>query len=160
MRKILVLLLPFFLMTACLAQDFATQEELKKIEQEVQECIDKNYMTDYSMMQCTNKGTKKYNNEINRTVKTAKNHLSNAQYEQFLKAQASWQNFMTENDKLLKQTYEKKCPPYLPCLSAADDRYEYTKSRAMDLSGFLGTLLLFKEDGVLDDELNFVPFGN
>lgn len=160
MKKFLLLTVFLFMAITCIAKDYSTPQELEKIEKEVEACISKNYLSDYTMAQCTIKGTEKYNIEINRIVNAARNYLSKAQYEQFLKAQTSWQSFINENDKLLELTYEKNCPPYLPYLSAADDRYEYAKSRAMDLSGFLETLLLFKKDGVLDDELNFVPFKN
>ncbi len=157
MKKFLVLFL-FLFVSVSYALDYTTQEELKKIEEETQKCIDKNYMTDYAMMQCSIEGTKKYKVEIDRTIKGTKKYLSKTQYEQYLKTQEKWEEFMGEYDKLLKQTYEKHCPPYLACLSAVDDRYEYTKHRAEDLSGFIGVLQLFKKEGVLDDELNFVQF--
>ena len=157
MRKIITIL-SIFLFLTCIAEEYTTQEELNKIENETQECIDKNYQTDYAMMQCTIKGTNKYKEEIERTIKATKNFLSEDQYKQYLKTQKQWESFMNEYDKLLRQTYEKKCPPYLACLCAVDDRYEYTKLRAEDLSGFIGLLRLFKKDGVIDDELNIVPF--
>ena len=34
------------------------------------------------------------------------------------------------------------------------------KNRAENLSGFCGIWILFKEKGILDDDLNFVPFSN
>ncbi len=145
----------------CFAKEtYTTQDELKKIDEETQKCIDKNYMTDYDMMQCSLKGIEKYNKEIDRTISAAKDMLSKEQYEQFLKTQKAWENFMKEEDNLLKEMFEKNCPPYLPCLTATGDKYFYTKERAEDLSGFLGVWKLFKESGVLDDELNFVPFDN
>ena len=142
----------------CANAQYSKQEELKKIKDEVKECIDKNYMTDYAMMQCTLIGTKKYEKEIKKITKAGKKFLSKEQYEQFLKTQQKWEEFMIEEDKLLKQTYEKNCPPYLPCLSATSDKYEYTKSRAEDLSGFFSTLTFFSTEGVLDDGRNFVKF--
>lgn len=106
------------------------------------------------------KEQKKYNTEIKKTTKAAKDLLSKPQYEQFLKTQQKWEKFIKEEDILLKQTYKKNCPPYLPCLVASSDIYEYTKSHAEDLSGFCGLLMLFSKKGVLDDELNFIPFKN
>lgn len=161
MKKVVlnVLLFAFFFASACFgAVQYSTQEELKKIADDVQKCIDENYMTDYSMAQCTIEGTKRYNAEIEKTVNAAKDLLSKEQYEQFLKTQKKWEEFMKEKDNLLKQTYEKNCPPYLPCLVAAGDRYHFVKARAEDLSGFCGLLILFSDKGVLDDNLNFVEF--
>ena len=158
--KIFFLILILYFSVSVAKETYTTQEELKKIDEETQKCIDKNYETDYDMMQCSLKGIEKYNKEINRTVAAAKDMLSKTQYEQFLKTQKAWENFMKEEDNLLKQTYEKDCPPYLPCLTGVDIKHDYIKERAEDLSGFLGVWKLFKEDGVLDDGLNFVPFNN
>mgnify|MGYP001040096386 FL=1 len=157
MRKIITIL-SILLFSICIAEEYTTQEELNKIENETQECIDKNYQTDYAMMQCTIKGTNKYKEEIERTIKATKNFLSEDQYKQYLKTQKQWESFMNEYDKLLKQTYEKKCPPYLACLCASGKRHHRIKDRAEDLSGFIDILQLFKKDGVIDDELNIVPF--
>ncbi len=141
-------------------ENYTTQEELKKIAKDTQKCIDKNYMTDYAMMQCSLQGIEKYNKEIDKTVTAAKDMLSKEQYEQFLKTQKAWENFMKEEDNLLKQMFEKDCPPYLPCLSATGHRYHFVKNRAEDLSGICNTWTLFKKSGVLDDGKDFVPFNN
>lgn len=117
----------------CIAEEYSTQEELKKIEQDTQDCIDVNYISDYTMAQCVIEGTKKYNIEIEKTVKAAKNYLSQSQYEQFLKTQAQWEEFMKTHDKTNKINF----PPYQPYLEAADDTYEYTKDRAMTLNKFI-----------------------
>jgi len=66
--------------------------------------------------------------------------------------------FYERRGQSFKTNVRKNCPPDLPCLLASSDRYHYAKYRAEDLSGFFGTLILFSERGVLDDELNFVPF--
>lgn len=158
-RVLKIILISLLFMPFCYANvQYSTQEELKKIEDEFQKCINKNNMTDYAMMQCTTIGMKKYNKEIEKTIKAGKELLSKEQYKQFLLTQKKWEEFMTEENKFLSQTYEKKCPPYLPCLMAASDKYEYTKNRAQDLSGFFGILTLFSKEGVLDDGLNFVEF--
>ncbi len=146
MKKMFLISLAIFIFSSisCFAKNYSTQEDLKKIEQETQKCIDANFASDYTMAQCVIKGTEKYNFEIEKTVKAAKNYLSGAQYEQFLKRQEKWiKSAKKYNDKVQNTTY----PPYQPYLMAADDEYEYVKARAMDLSGFLGTLLLFKKDG-------------
>ena len=120
--KIFFLILILYFSVSVAKETYTTQDELKKIDEETQKCIDKNYETDYDMMQCSLKGIEKYNKEINRTVAVAKYMLSKTQYEQFLKTQKAWENFMKEEDNLLKQTYEKNCPPYMPCLTATGDK--------------------------------------
>ncbi len=157
MKKLLIIL-SILLFSICIAEEYTTQEEIKKIADETQECIDKNYQTDYAMMQCSIEGTNKYKEEIQKTINATKKLLSEDQYKQYLKTQKQWEDFMNEYDKLLKQTYEKNCPPYLACLCAQGERYHLVKERIEYLSEFIDILQLFKKDGVIDDELNIVPF--
>ncbi len=145
---ILLLITPFcFCKTKrIIHKTYSTQEELKKIADEVQQCIDTNYRTDLDMQKCTDEGTRRYNIEIEKTVKAAKNILSKEQYEQFLKTQQKWEEFIKEEEKLLDETYG--VDPYRQdtFLIASHDIYLYTKSRAEDLSDFCGLfILLFKE---------------
>ncbi len=123
-----------------MAVDYTTQKELKEIENETQKCIDENYISDYTMAQCTIERTKKYNIEIERTIKAAKNILSKSQYEQLLKNQSKWEDFAKKHNKIHKINY----PPYQPYLLAANDIYEITKDRAVYLNKFIEGLLSMK----------------
>ena len=140
--------------------DFASQDELKKIDKDVQECLDTNYETDYDMMQCCLKGIEKYKIEINRSLEAAKYLISKKQYHLLLNSQKEWEKYRQKEDEFLNETYEKNCPPDLPCLIAVGDKYHSFKNRAENLSGFCGIWILFKEKGILDSGLNFVPFDN
>ena len=140
--------------------DFASQDELKKIDNDIQKCLDTNYETDYDMMQCSLKGIEKYKIEINRSLEAAKYLISKKQYHLLLNSQKEWEKYRQKEDKFLKEAYEKNCPPDLPCLIAVGDKYHSFKNRAENLSGFCGIWILFKEKGILDDDLNFVPFSN
>ena len=140
--------------------DFASQDELKKIDNDVQKCLDTNYETDYDMMQCSLKGIEKYKIEINRSLEAAKYLISKKQYHLLLNSQKEWEKYRQKEDKFLKEAYEKNCLSYLPCLIAVGDKYHSFKNRAENLSGFCGIWILFKEKGILDDDLNFVPFSN
>lgn len=132
-------MLVFVLSTSvCNCKEYSTQEELKKIADDTQKCIDANFVTDYAMAQCTIEGTKKYGAEIEKTVKAAEKFLSKAQYKQFLKTQAKWEKFVEKHDKTKKINY----PPYQPYLLAVDEIYEYTKDRAIYLNKYIEGLLL------------------
>lgn len=56
MKKNIFLLLILLSTTVCSAKDYSTQQELKKIEDEVQKCIDTNFTSDYTMAQCVING--------------------------------------------------------------------------------------------------------
>ena len=112
------------------------------------------------MMQCSLKGIEKYKIEINRSLEAAKYLISKKQYHLLLNSQKEWEKYRQKEDKFLKEAYEKNCPPDLPCLIAVGDKYHSFKNRAENLSGFCGMWILFKEKGILDDDLNFVPFSN
>ncbi len=140
----ILLFILLFIMPFCIAKaKCSTQEKLKKIADEVQHCIDTNYRTDYDMQKCTDEGIKRYNDEIEKTVKSAKKLLSKEQYEQFLKTQQKWEEFIREEEKLLDKTYRVDVYRQDTFLTASSIVYHYTKSRAEDLSGFCNLFILF-----------------
>ncbi len=160
MKKFLLLTIFLFATNPAFASYCTSSETIKKIDNETQNCINANYQTDRMMMLCTYEGYEKYNQEIKKTIKGAKDILPKAEYEELLRSQEKWEEFIKQHNILLKQTYEKNCHPYLPCLAAASDKYEYIKTRIKDLSGFLYLYTFYKQNGVLDDELNFQQFKN
>ena len=113
MKKNIFLLLILLSTTVCSAKDYSTQQELKKIEDEVQKCIDTNFTSDYTVAQCVINGINKYNIEINKTVNAAKNYLSKAQYEQFLNNQKKWEKSVK---KYINKVESISIPPYQPYL--------------------------------------------
>lgn len=145
---ILVLIVSFFAVHKSIANTEISQDNIKKIEEEEKDCINKNFETDYDMMQCSIIAMEKYSLEIEKVLKSSKKLFSKEQYEQMLKAQAKWEEFMEENNLLLEMTYEKDCPPYLPCLTAQGEKSDYTKNRAVELIGFYNIYKLFQEKGI------------
>lgn len=134
MKKFLLLTVSLFLVSTSIAKDYSTQEELKKIEDEVQKCIDTNFISDYTMAQCIISGTEKYNIEINKTVNAAKNYLSKSQYKRFLNQQKNWEKTAR---KYANKVESIAIPPYQPYLFAADDEYEHVKNRAIYLNKYI-----------------------
>lgn len=130
--------------TVCTAQEYTTWEEIKKIDDEVQACVDENYMSDYTMASCTVEGTKKYNAEIDKTLKAAKNYLSKARYKRFLTAQGRWEKYMEEYSKLVFENFGVGYPSYLGELTAKDMVHDTTRERLQGLSNFLQNYSSFK----------------
>lgn len=92
MKKFFLLILSICLLPSCFcAQKYTTQEELQKIADDTQNCIDTNYMTDYTMALCVIEGTKKYELEIDKITKNAQNYLLETQYNKFSKQQKKWE---------------------------------------------------------------------
>ena len=147
----LVLIVFFFAAHKSVANNEISQDNIKKIEEEEKDCINKNFETDYDMMQCSIIAMKKYNLEIEKVLKNSKKLFSKEQYEQMLKAQAKWEEFMKENNLLLEMTFEKDCPPYLPCLVAQGERSALVKEHAQLLIGQHNVYKLFQEKGIPDD---------
>ncbi len=155
MKKVWILL-PLVIATVIFIQQTVAkvdneheQAALKKIEKETQECIDTNYQTDYQMMQCVIKGTEKYNIEIQKILQKFKKVLSESQYNDLIKAEEKWGEFIELNNTMLENTF-KPCPPYLPCLTVVDSKYEYTKHHAEDLVGNYGLYLFYKREKAID----------
>lgn len=160
MKKFLLLLAFLSVIHPSFASYYTSSETIEKIDKETKDCIDTHYQTDHTMMVCVYKGYEKYNQEIKKTIEGAKEILPKAEYEELLKSQEKWEEFVKQHNILLKQTYEKNCPPFLPCLTASSDKYEYIKTRIKDLSGFLWLYVFYKQEGILDDELNFQEFSH
>lgn len=138
-NNIFLMLLIFFLFAAssAFANDFTTKEDIEKISEETQFCIDNNYMSDYTMASCADEGTKKYNIEIKRTVKAAKNYLSKGQYKRLLKTQDKWEKYMEENVKFLFDNLGGGYPSYLGELTVHGTIKGITKNRLQGLINFL-----------------------
>ena len=145
---VLILISLGFIADKTIANDKISQDNIKKIEKEEKECISKNYETDYDMMQCSIVAMKKYNAEIEKVLKSSKKLFSKEQYNQMLKSQAKWEEFMKENNLFLEMIYEKDCPPYLPCLVAQGEKSALTKEHAQLLIGQHNVYKLFREKGI------------
>ena len=86
----------------------------KKIDDELNSCLEDENITYHKMLQCTIEGKNKYNIEIEKMVKKLKKVLSDEQYSELIKSQQKWQEFYEQDNSFLDSTFGDNYPPYMP----------------------------------------------
>jgi len=84
------------------ANSKAIKEELIKIEQETQLCLDKGI----GMINCNYNATEKYNIEIEKILKKLKSVLTQSQYKKLIASQEKWNEFKESNLELYSEIFD------------------------------------------------------
>ena len=107
-KKILILLLIlilfgiFFISNDVIANNEISQDNIKKIEEEAQICLDKGI----AMHNCNYEAINKYQIEIEKILKKFKNKLTQSQYEKLTISQKKWEDFAKANNDLYNEIYD------------------------------------------------------
>ena len=107
-KKFLILSLMLILLTFCfvvhksIANNEISKDNIKKIEEETQICLDKGF----AMQNCNYEAINKYKIEIEKILKKFKNKLSQSQYEKLLVSQKKWEEFAKANNELYNEIYD------------------------------------------------------
>ncbi|MBQ8635686.1 hypothetical protein IJ425_06000 [bacterium] len=99
---ILVLIVSFFAAHKSIANNEISQDNIKKIEEETQACLDKGI----TMHNCNYDAINKYGIEIEKILKKFKNKLSQSQYKKLLISQQKWEEFAKANNELYSEIYD------------------------------------------------------
>lgn len=128
------------------AVDEISQENIKKIEEEEKKCIDENNQTNAGMINCTDVTSQKYEKEIEKVLKASKKMLTKEEYEQLLKTQEKWEEFIREEYALIDMIYEKPNSPRTHYFIAMGVKDAHIEQRAKKLVSFYLTYNLTKDD--------------
>lgn len=146
MKKFVLLLAFLSIVYPSFASYYTSSETIEKIDKETKDCIDTHYQTDHTMMVCVYNGYEKYNQEIKKTIEGAKEILPKAEYEELLKSQEKWEEFVREENKMIKQIVEKDSPAPIESLTCANIKYNIIKARIEELSGVLFLSEIFEKN--------------
>ena len=99
---VLILISLGFIANKTIASDKISQDNIKKIEQETQICLNKGI----AMHNCNYEAINKYEIEIKKVIKKLKNKLSQSQYKKLLVSQQKWEEFAKANNELYSDIFD------------------------------------------------------
>ena len=99
MKKFLFLVL-FIFLNPLFSFGYVNLDKINSIDLDTNECINKTYKENGNIKKCATIGIKKYDLEIKKTLVKAKTNLEINQYNQLLKTQKSWENYLINFSKL------------------------------------------------------------
>ena len=112
--------------------EYNMQNIIINIDKELQNCLETNFQSDYTMAQCNYAAIEKYNSEIQKSLKNLKKTLTKSQYKLLLISQKHWNTFIKNDNTLLANTLENKFY-FEPYLMSSNIKFENYKQRYQEL---------------------------
>lgn len=126
-----------------LAFSYTTLDEIDLIHSKTAQCINETFSKKGDLINCTREGIKKYDSEIKKTLTEAKTNLEINQYNQLLKTQKSWENYLINFSKLYTISKDNFLNKHEFDLYYYQNGYDLYKERITELSIFLNNSKVF-----------------
>ena len=114
----------------------AYASSIHPIDIEVQKCMKKENYTTGGMSYCVAQSNKKWEKEIEKSIKELKKYLKEDEYKKLLYSEQKWEEYKKAKIELLNETYLKS-PAHIYINYLSGDVVNITEERAYELSLFL-----------------------